>query len=84
MTDAMTCPLLDVRNLSILLGSRTVVHDVSLEIARGRTLALLGESGAGKSLTGAAIMGLLPPGMEPCRRSTTSGPCAACAAGGSP
>ena len=46
-----------------------MVHDVSLEIARGRTLALLGESGAGKSLTGAAIMGLLPPGMEPCRRS---------------
>ena len=65
----MTGPLLDVRNLSILLGSRTVVHDVSLEIARGRTLALLGESGAGKSLTGSAIMGLLPPGMEPCRRS---------------
>ncbi len=38
----------------------TVVDDVSFELKRGRTLALLGESGCGKSMTALSIMGLLP------------------------
>ena len=37
------------------------VDDVSFHIAAGEVLGLVGESGAGKSLTGAAIIGLLPP-----------------------
>ena len=37
-----------------------VVDDVSFSIERGKTLALLGESGCGKSMTALSIMGLLP------------------------
>ena len=60
-------PLLDVRHLRIEFPTRrgilTAVDDVSLQIAPGEVLGVVGESGAGKSLTGAAIIGLLePPG----------------------
>ena len=44
-------------------GTLVAVDDVSFEIAPGEVLGVVGESGAGKSLTGAAIIGLLePPG----------------------
>ena len=44
-------------------GTLVAVHDVSFEIAPGEVLGVVGESGAGKSLTGAAIIGLIdPPG----------------------
>jgi oligopeptide/dipeptide ABC transporter ATP-binding protein len=43
---------------------RTVVDGVSLEVAAGETVALVGESGAGKSMIGRAIGRLLPPGAE--------------------
>jgi len=60
-------PLLEVRNLRIEFptrrGTLIAVDDVSLSIAAGEVLGVVGESGAGKSLTGAAIFGLLePPG----------------------
>ena len=63
----MTTPLLEVRNLRIQFPTRrgllTAVDDISLTIAPGEVLGVVGESGAGKSLTGAAIIGLLePPG----------------------
>lgn len=44
-------------------GAR-LLTGVSLTLAPGRTLALLGGSGAGKSLTALAIMGFLPPGVR--------------------
>ncbi|MBP0483539.1 ABC transporter ATP-binding protein [Sagittula salina] len=56
--------LLDIRNLSIRFkGKRTVhaINDVSLSMKQGETLALLGESGSGKSVTLKALLGLLPP-----------------------
>ena len=60
-------PLLSVRNLRIEFPSRrgtlVAIDGVSFDIARGEVLGVVGESGAGKSLTGAAIIGLLePPG----------------------
>ena len=60
-------PLLDVRHLRIEFPTRrgvlTAVDDVSFALAQGEVLGVVGESGAGKSLTGAAVIGLLePPG----------------------
>jgi peptide/nickel transport system ATP-binding protein len=40
---------------------RTAVDGVSLQVQRGETVALVGESGCGKSTTALAVMGLLPP-----------------------
>ena len=59
--------LLQVRNLRVDFptrrGTLVAVDDVSFEIKAGEVLGIVGESGAGKSLTGAAIIGLLePPG----------------------
>ena len=63
----MTQPLLEVRNLRVEFPTRrgklVALDDISFEIAPGEILGVVGESGAGKSLTGAAIIGLLdPPG----------------------
>ena len=63
----MTTPLLEVRNLRVEFptrrGNLVALDDVSFDIAPGEILGVVGESGAGKSLTGAAIIGLLdPPG----------------------
>jgi len=59
--------LLEVRNLKVEFptrrGTLVAVDDVSLHIDAGEVLGVVGESGAGKSMTGAAIIGLLePPG----------------------
>ena len=44
-------------------GTLVAVDDISFQIEEGEVLGVVGESGAGKSLTGAAIIGLLePPG----------------------
>src|ERR1019366_2243760 len=63
----MPDPLLDVRHLRVEFptrrGTLVALDDVSFDIAPGEILGVVGESGAGKSLTGSAIIGLLdPPG----------------------
>lgn len=63
----MTAPLLEVKNLKVEFPTRhgllTAIDDVSFSIAPGEVLGVVGESGAGKSITGTAIIGLLePPG----------------------
>src|SRR3546814_19365378 len=61
-------PLLEVENLRVEIpgrrGTLVAVDGISFEIGEGEVLGVVGESGAGKSLTGAAVIGLLDP---PCR-----------------
>jgi peptide/nickel transport system ATP-binding protein len=61
-------PLLKVENLRVEVPTRrgilVAVDDVSFDIAPGEVLGVVGESGAGKSLTGAAIIGLLEPPLR--------------------
>lgn len=67
MIEALS-PILDVKNLSVSFrsGSKNirVVNGVEFSVRRGETLAILGESGSGKSVSASAIMGILdsPPG----------------------
>ncbi len=63
----MTAPLLEVKGLRVQFANRhatlVALDDISFDIHAGEILGVVGESGAGKSLTGAAIIGLLdPPG----------------------
>ncbi|MBR2655177.1 MAG: ABC transporter ATP-binding protein [Loktanella sp.] len=59
----MTEPLLSLRNLTVEFPTRrgilTAVQDVTFDIMPGEVLGVVGESGAGKSMTGAAIMRLI-------------------------
>ncbi|MGO4852929.1 ABC transporter ATP-binding protein [Phaeovulum sp. W22_SRMD_FR3] len=60
----MTQNLVEIRNLTVRFkGARTVhaINNLSLTLAQGETLALLGESGSGKSVTLKTLLGLLPP-----------------------
>src|SRR5690349_25146503 len=63
----MSPPLLQVENLTVQFptrrGTLTAVDAVSFHVDPGEVLGVVGESGAGKSMTGSAIIGLLdPPG----------------------
>lgn len=63
MAEALEQPILEVCNLQVDFpgrkGNVTALSDVSLSIRPGEILGVVGESGAGKSMTGLAIQGLL-------------------------
>src|SRR3979411_2802183 len=66
-SDPMTVPVLSVRNLQVEFVTRRstlrAIDGISFDIAKGQVLGVVGESGAGKSVTGLAIIGLIdPPG----------------------
>ena len=60
----MPVPLLSVKNLTVVFKTRfgevPVIDDVSLSIAPGEILGIVGESGCGKTMTSLAIMRLMP------------------------
>ena len=59
----MTEPVLSVRNLQVEFATRRstlrAIDGVSFDIAKGEVLGVVGESGAGKSVTGLAVIGLI-------------------------
>lgn len=54
-------PVLEIRDLHVGFGPTEVLRGVSLSVDAGQTLGVVGESGCGKSMTGLAVMGMLPP-----------------------
>ncbi|MCY4236918.1 MAG: ABC transporter ATP-binding protein [Rhodospirillaceae bacterium] len=65
MTDTRDKPLLDVRGMKVGLPTRRghlpILNGVDLHVKAGEVLGVVGESGAGKSITGLAVIGLLEP-----------------------
>jgi branched-chain amino acid transport system ATP-binding protein len=55
----VTAPLLEVRDLCVSYGRAQVVHDVSISVAKGALVTVIGSNGAGKTTLLNAIMGLL-------------------------
>ena len=54
-------PLIDLQNLSVRFGRQTVLRDVSISVPAGQTLAVIGESGCGKTVLLKTIIGLVAP-----------------------
>lgn len=71
-------PLLEVRDLHVQFHTREgvvkAVNGVNYSVNAGETLAVLGESGSGKSVTAQAVMGILdmPPATIPEGRSSSA------------
>ena len=57
----MTSAILSVEKIDVYYGASQILFGVDLEVHKGRTLALLGRNGAGKSTTLKAIAGIAPP-----------------------
>ena len=57
-------PVIDIRSLSARSAVGPILRDVSLSVNAGEVMALVGESGAGKSTIAKAVLGILPAGIE--------------------
>jgi peptide/nickel transport system ATP-binding protein len=65
VTGGSTAPQpLSIEDLRLEIGGLRVLDGVSLAVGRGEVLGLVGESGCGKSMTGLAVMRLLPAGAR--------------------
>lgn len=58
---AVERPLVDVRRVTVGFESQTILKEIDLQIARGQTLAIIGESGCGKTVLMKTIVGLIAP-----------------------
>ncbi len=57
----LTEPFIEVRDLSVRFGRQPVLHGIQLTIPRGQTLAIIGESGCGKTVLLKTMIGLVDP-----------------------
>ncbi len=60
MTAANDVSVLSVQKLSVSFGARSVINDLSFEVARGENLAIIGPNGTGKTVLLRALLNLLP------------------------
>ena len=65
--------LLSIRDLSLSIHGTPILSHVSLDIAPGRILGVIGESGSGKSMTAFSVMQLLPHGAQATGQITLNG-----------
>jgi peptide/nickel transport system ATP-binding protein len=56
----VTETVLEIRGLTVDIGGTAILRGVDLELTAGQVQGLAGESGSGKTMTGLAVMGLLP------------------------
>lgn len=56
-----TGPMLELRNVDVTFGRNPVLRDINLSIPRGQTLAIIGESGCGKTVALKTMIGLVRP-----------------------
>ncbi len=56
----MSNSLLDISDLWLSIGEQNILRGVSLSVAAGRVVGLVGESGAGKSMLGRVVLGIAP------------------------
>ncbi|MEZ0076084.1 ABC transporter ATP-binding protein [Planotetraspora sp. GP83] len=71
----MTLPIsgLTISGLTVSIGDAEILHGVDLEVQAGRVHGLAGESGSGKTMTGLAVLGLLPHGSRTAGRIELAG-----------
>ena len=56
-----TQPIVEVNDLHVQFAGQTILRDIGLSIPRGQTLALIGESGCGKTVLLKSLIGLVRP-----------------------
>ena len=57
-------PLLSIKNLTVAVGAKVLVNNVSLDVPQGKIVAIAGASGSGKTTIGLSILRLLPPALS--------------------
>src|SRR5215813_12596041 len=60
-TTTSTAPLISLNQVSIQFDTQRVLHAIDLDVVRGQTLAVIGESGCGKTVLLKLLVGLLRP-----------------------
>jgi phospholipid/cholesterol/gamma-HCH transport system ATP-binding protein len=60
-TTTSETPLIDVRSLSVTFGRQRVLRDITLSVPKGQTVAIVGESGCGKTVLMKSVIGLVKP-----------------------
>ncbi len=59
--NSLQTPLVEIQDLTVRFGLQTVLRGISLQVPRGQTLAIIGESGCGKTVLLKTMIGLIRP-----------------------